>query len=365
VNIAKTGQSRSGDSLTGGYIFKVDYPELNNGWVSNYSPIGPDWEVNFLYHDPKAYEMNASQKNYLQDWVDHFESVLYSSDFDDSASGYRAYVDIPSFIDYFILQEVTRNPDGYKKSKFYYKQRDSDGGKLVSGPAWDYDWSYKNLNGLQSDGSGWSYVAGSWMYPTPTGWIMRMKQDTLFERQAANRYWSLRRSFLHTDSVFAFIDQQYSLIAHAKDKHFSRWPILDVYDPRNMDETDLPSTYEGHMERFKNWIAIRLNWLDDNMPEEIPLSPAYDPFRVNSLVERAQVSVKLYPNPTVDKVFVDAPKPIYTVELYNTCGQQLQLVQVNGSYSAQLHVQDRQPGLYLLKVQFTDQSFAIERLVVQ
>ena len=40
-------------------------------------------------------------------------------------------------------------------------------------------------------------------------------------------------------------------------------------------------------------------------------------------------------------------------ELYNTCGQQLQLVQVNGSYSAQLHVQDRQPGLYLLKVQFT------------
>lgn len=71
--------------------------------------------------------------------------------------GYRKYIDVGSFIDYFLVNEVTRNIDGFKKSRYFSKDKDLLDGtltRLKAGPVWDFDWSQKDIDGGSQNGSG-------------------------------------------------------------------------------------------------------------------------------------------------------------------------------------------------------------------
>lgn len=55
------------------------------------------------------------QKAYIASYVDSLETALYSSNFTDTVIGYRHYLDVKSYIDYFLMNEVARNADGFKR----------------------------------------------------------------------------------------------------------------------------------------------------------------------------------------------------------------------------------------------------------
>ena len=104
VDIAKLlPADTTGDELTGGYILQQNYWSENNSFQSNYSPIDhPDFDVHFVYEYPKWDTINAPQKAYIASYVDSLETALYSEDFADPVTGYRKYLDVKSFIDYFL-----------------------------------------------------------------------------------------------------------------------------------------------------------------------------------------------------------------------------------------------------------------------
>lgn len=146
-----------GQDVTGGYIIKVDYWDNSNSWESNFSPIGfPGVDVHFVYFYPKAEDIVLEQQTYIQNFMNEFETALYSANFDDPVSGYRKYIHVSSFIDYFIVNEVARNADGFKKSRYLYKDKDHTDGtyrKLHEGPVWDFDWALKDIWSGSEDGS--------------------------------------------------------------------------------------------------------------------------------------------------------------------------------------------------------------------
>ena len=86
--------------------------------------------------------------------------LLYSPQFQDPLTGYGKYIDVPSFIDYFLVNEVSRNNDIFKKSYYFYKDRDDHNPLIKSGPVWDFDWAWKNIDECYifraTDGSGWA-----------------------------------------------------------------------------------------------------------------------------------------------------------------------------------------------------------------
>ena len=107
---------------------------------------------------PKVENMVQQQKDYSKSYVDSFENALAGNQFQDPVIGVRKFADIPSFIDYFIVNEITRNVDGYRLSSYFYKPRNSKNGKIVAGPVWDYDLAFRNAD--YCDGSkiyGWAY----------------------------------------------------------------------------------------------------------------------------------------------------------------------------------------------------------------
>jgi hypothetical protein len=297
VDIAKlTTADTLGDDLTGGYILEQNYWNETNSFLSNYSPVDhPDFPVHFVYYYPKPDSIVPVQKSYIASFVDSLETALYSPDFADPVSGYRKYLDVKSFIDYFLVNEVSRNNDGFKKSVYFYKDKNSNDSKLKAGPVWDFDWAWKNIYGCSifenTDGSGWAHHIND--CPTDNyscGWYIRLFQDSTFTEELRCTYESYRQTILDTAFIFAYIDSVRSLVQNAQARHFQKWPILGISGPAP-EVGNVATTYNGELDTLKAWINLRLQWLDANIPGLCPNVFIND--------DRQEISnnLRYYPNP--------------------------------------------------------------------
>jgi subtilisin-like proprotein convertase family protein len=269
IDIAKLNpQDISGQDVTGGYIVKIDYWNNDNSWLLSHSPIGfPGLDVHMVYYYPKPEDLMIQQKAYIQDFIYDFEEALYGPDFDDPELGYRKFISVSSFIDYFIINELARNVDGFKKSRFFYKDKDHADGtyrKLKAGPVWDFDWALKDIDWNSEDGSGFMYGNVAQDVNAP-GWYIRLLEDPAFRNELRCRYDDLRRSILSNAYLYAKVDSVANVVHESQAWHFQTWGNLGV--ATGTPEVEAPSqTYAEETQRLKDWFARRLVWLDANMP---------------------------------------------------------------------------------------------------
>jgi hypothetical protein len=78
----------------------------------------------------------ADQEAWLLRYINSFQEALYAQDWLARSPSYTSLIDGPAFVDYMLLVELTKNPDGYRGSTFMHKDK---GGPLAMGPAWDYN----------------------------------------------------------------------------------------------------------------------------------------------------------------------------------------------------------------------------------
>lgn len=350
VYIAKlTPDDNTGDNLTGGYIFKNDNGATGE-WYSNFSETGMEGvqEVQFIFFDPKSDDLTTQQKTYIKTFINSFETALYGPDFTDPVKGYLPFINLRSFVDYFILGELTRNVDTYKKSRYLYKDRDSRGGLLNSGPAWDFDWAFKNITEPPSynttDGSGWVYSIPAPHSPAYPGWAPRMMQDPNFVNTLKTRYVELRKTFLNTTNIFHYVDSIHDLVNQAQVRHYIKWPILGVVSIGSPEVDPQPATYDAAVQQMKNWITTRLAWLDQNMPGRV-LSVD----KIQTIISDSEFRV--FPNPASDRVYIESDKIILRVEIYSTTGQLMKVIS-SRAFSVPADLSGLSKGLLFLKVYF-------------
>ena len=258
VDIAKLDTNDlAGDSLTGGYILKIDKfsGDSTDQWLSNFPGIagGP---VYIQYHYPKVSALLQQQLDYIKHYVHSFEYALNGSYFTNTSIGYAKYIDVNSFIDFYIANEFSGNIDAYRFSTYIYKDRSTNGGKLVMGPLWDYNLAYGNVNyGSMSGGT------NGWVQGKIT-WFDRLLQDTTYQNKLKCRWEYLRDRSFHQDSLFTFIDSVALYLDDAKQRNFQKWPILGTYVWPNYY---VGNTYQDELNFFKTWIGDRLIWIDNNI----------------------------------------------------------------------------------------------------
>lgn len=364
VNISKlAAKDIAGDDLTGGYIFKIDYLDAANSWRSNYPPPGyPSKVVNYLYADPEAEELLSPQENYLKDAVNTFESKLYSTDFADKTAGYPAWLDMNSFLDYFIVSEVSRNVDGYKKSCYFFKDKNSKGGKINAGPVWDFDWAWKNIRDCSffqaTNGSGWSYKINDCpnINPNSNGWMVRLLQDPEFANALNKRYFELRNSYLSFSYLQSYIDSVQNLANDAQVRHYSKWNMLSA--SVGAPEVDSqPSTYAGQVDKFYTWIKTRLSWLDANMPgKSAPTTTGQQP---------ASFSFRMFPNPAADVVYIETSSEMTEIGLFQGDGKRVIHQSGLTGFEKRLDVSGLSPGIYLVQLKSTGKQPVHSKLVVR
>jgi hypothetical protein len=261
LDIAKLNPDEiSGDDLTGGYILKVDRPD-DGAWISPYKGLNGWGNIYVSYVEPNYSDMPAAQRNYIKTYITNFENALNSSDFSDPQLGYRPYVDVTSFLDYYLINELSRNVDGYRLSTFFYKDKDSKDGKLTMGPYWDYDLAFGNAdyyNGAVTEGWVTDGVSTNDGFQIPFWWN-RLREDSFFEASLKLRWEELRANKLSDDNIINFIDSCVDLLSEAEVRNFQKYQILNTYVWPN---AYIGGSYSNEIDYLKTWISDRLGWMD-------------------------------------------------------------------------------------------------------
>ncbi|MEZ5305477.1 MAG: CotH kinase family protein, partial [Verrucomicrobiales bacterium] len=244
VDVAKLGPlENTGENVTGGYIFKKD--KANAGDVNATTASSGDFAITYPAED----RITGAQVAYLQSYLRDFEAALNGASFTDLATGYAAYIDVASWIDFHVIQEFTKEVDSYIFSTYFHKDR---GGKIECGPLWDFDRSFGNT---QASGEqfpeGWR---GDAVGARGVFWA-RLFQDPDFLQLYIDRWQALMETHLHEAHLFPIIDAMAVEVGEAKDRNFQPagpWPLANV----TRSHLTFP-TYEEHVDYVKSWISSR------------------------------------------------------------------------------------------------------------
>jgi hypothetical protein len=316
VNIDKVESvDIQGDELTGGYIFSFD--KLKNGdkfFYSKYKLPGQQRFPEYIINAPKADNIKTEQLNYITKWVNNFETVMNSSKFDDPKSGYPKYINQASFVDYILLNELSKNIDAYRISTYFYKDKDSNDSLLHAGPVWDYNIALGNANYCNANNDiGWAMDFNNQCpndYWTIPFWWQKLFEDPHFRSLLKTRWQELRKNEWTDTKLYGKIDSLQTSIGDAQKHHFARYDILGKTVWPN---PQINYTYFGEINNLKNWLTKRANWLDG----------AFAKFLETEAVQNNQ-EVSIYPNPSHDKIiFAIKPKTSnanFEVKIYNLQG---------------------------------------------
>ncbi len=371
VNIASIKKGDvSGTALTGGYILKIDKTtgSASRLWVSPYPAADGRSKSTIQIDRPKPEDLAEEQFQYIKKYVTDAEASLQSTQYQDSTTGYRKYLDVNSFVDYLLLTEVCRNVDGYRLSAYLYKDRDSSptvAGKLVMGPIWDYNLTYGNADYCQGDQySGWAYQYGTYC-PNDTFqipfWWGRLLSDRAFAKQVRVKYQALRQTVLKTDRIHAYIDSTALLLTEARTRNFQRWPVIGVYVWPN---SYVGQTYQQEIDFLKMWVERRLQWLD----------AAFVPFGevVSAVDELNPQELTISPNPSAGDLTVRYQlnnRSIVQLTVLDASGRTVHSVaypdQSAGEHTNLLSGMPTAPGVYFVQLLANGQSVACRKILRQ
>ncbi|UAJ14583.1 CotH kinase family protein [Aquirufa lenticrescens] len=290
----------SGDDVTGGYLLKIDKTSgsPSTTWKSNYtSGITATQKCEFQIEYPQYGIITQQQLIYIRDYINNWEKKLMTEDMNDPKASFRDYMDVSSFVNYFILNEATRNVDGYRLSTYLYKDKESLGGKIKMGPAWDFNIALGNadyLNGWKTDGFVYKAMENDggkndyWQVPF---WWNKLIQDASFRKALATRWKSVRSSFLNTNTLFATIDSAQVVLKDPLIRNFQKYPLMGK---KIWPNYYVGATLSDEVNWLKNWIQGRLVWLDAQMA--VFDSPIL-------AVREENTSAIVYPNPSTTGIF--------------------------------------------------------------
>ena len=277
VDISKLNPDEiTGDDVTGGYILKFDWFYTGDnigGFESEFD------NMIYNYHYPKPSDIVPEQEAYIEEYINEFETIMMGTDYTDDSTGYPSMMNVESFVDFILLQELAKNVDAYRLSTYIYKDKESIDNRLTAGPVWDFNHGFGNCD------YGETWEVDNWLLEyNPEGgdqmafWWELLWEDLAFQHKAAVRYTELRQTIFSEEHIYSIIDSIADYLGPAVDRNFARWPLLGNYIWPNYYVFD---TYEEEIDYLKSWTAQRLAWMDSDILLSLDPSPIAAGFRLN------------------------------------------------------------------------------------
>lgn len=239
--------------LTGGYLLERDVAEKYREEISGfYTDTFKD-----LYTVKAPSYASEAQVDYISALVNGMERAVAAEDGVDPESGkyYADYIDLRSFAQKYIIEELCKNNGAGATSSFFYKPDDSVSNKLFAGPVWDYDKAYANLDGINESAADLCYLMQRSTDPTTLFWRLNAHPD--FRREVSACYREFFSSYMETIQEEK-IDEYVSEIDAAKDMDLIRWKV--IYG----DQVD----YAREVQRIRDFLSARKPFLDAVWAEE-------------------------------------------------------------------------------------------------
>ncbi|EFN58239.1 hypothetical protein CHLNCDRAFT_142143 [Chlorella variabilis] len=261
-------------NLSGGYLFSYDNDNLEEGDVT-FGPL-QGWQHPFQMKDPKKAGPEALA--WLTGYLQAFQDALEAPDWLIRSPSYTTFIDGPSWLDYFLLTELTKNPDGYRGSVYLHKDRDQP---LAAGPIWDLNEAFGLCCGYPIEGwdkqGGWRFMICAdpercRVNPTDGLSRWRMWQDPRFSFGARAR-WAALRSGPWSDAVITqMVADVSALIRPAVLRNFDRYAAVLLKPWYSSAEQE----WTTEVANLQDWLSKHLAWMDAAFAQSgaAPTTPA-------------------------------------------------------------------------------------------
>ena len=242
-NISQKVEESSNRVILGntGYLLEIDQ-------LDRLDPGDVYFRTNDFLINIKEPELTieSNEYNYVKNLVNEFETVLKSNQFKDPNIGYAKYIDVDSFIDWYLISEITKNQDSRDFSSIFMNV--VPGQKIKMGPLWDFDLAFGNVN--YSDATN---PTGFWVKNHK--WYARLFQDPLFVARVKLRFIFFKE---RQNLILNKIDSYSNYLKWAQEENDKKWNTIGVYVWPNPLVLD---TYDAEVNQLKSWYTQRMSWL--------------------------------------------------------------------------------------------------------
>lgn len=229
-----------------GFLFERDgYYQLE----PNYFVTTMGYGYSFKNPDPED-DLTTEQWTYIKNYMDAFEAVLTSSTYNDPENGYARYIEVTSFVRWFLFQNILANMD----TNPYLTKTDMGDSKIKMGPVWDFEWSI---------GIGWyegarPRPANYYVWNSNAFYYDKLLQDPAFKTQIRE----LWQSMSITDQILSYIDKTTTLLEKSVELNFKRWDIMH----QRVSVGGIPmGSYTKEVECDRQFFINHVNWLNEEI----------------------------------------------------------------------------------------------------
>ncbi|MBQ8512190.1 MAG: CotH kinase family protein [Clostridia bacterium] len=239
----------SGYDITGGYLIENDYyyDEVTKFTTKN--------DMKLQLQNPEYLKSNSEMLNYLTDYIQDMEDAIYAPNrLNADGKHYSEYMDVDSFIDFWMVNEVFKNVELLYKSCYMYKDV---GGLITWGPIWDMDWSSGNHVNLGGDGGKYN----TWWHSESQDreyWYRALYNDPWFVLQLYERWGEIQGNI---DTVMSELEVWNEKLADASAADNKRWR----YDWTN----------EKEVNTLRQWLLDRREWMNQQMENPTTLMESF------------------------------------------------------------------------------------------
>lgn len=160
---------------------------------------------------PSANKITEQTKQYIENDFSNMERIIYS-DQEAVFKIYDKYIDVDSFVDYFLINEYFGNYDAGQHSTYMYK---NSGDLLNIGPVWDFDQAMNNYYQDEMDAKTLAFQTKP-LFDCLTN-------DQRFLSALKDRYSKLQSSVLSEEHVYSVIEEAISHLRSARSREWYRW----------------------------------------------------------------------------------------------------------------------------------------------
>ncbi|MBQ0027077.1 MAG: CotH kinase family protein [Lachnospiraceae bacterium] len=170
--------------ITGGYIIEREFVErYETEYGENVSCFSTDGGEYFVVKSPKY--CSVDEIEYISNYFDEIEKAILSVDGinPDTGKDISEYIDMESFVKWYIIEEVLKNYDAGVSSTYYFKDSDLVDGRLRISTGWDFDMSLGNyLDWMEYSKEDYSNLTKLGEVASSTNWFAKLYDRDDFQQ---------------------------------------------------------------------------------------------------------------------------------------------------------------------------------------
>ena len=191
---------------------------------------------------------------YVRNYMLTAEQVLFSANFADPNVGWQKYMDMDSFVDWYLIHEMSKNVDCMFNFSTYMNL--PRGGKLRMGPIWDFDIAYGNIKQSDSGYLKWVFPSGNLL--SVTKWYSRLMKDPAFVAKLKERF---NYFYSHKNEFLTYLNESAQYLRYSVEENEAKWGTLYHYTFKNYN---IWGSYFNEVQDLKEWLNARLDWMKED-----------------------------------------------------------------------------------------------------